>query len=115
MHHIEYTRNRVSSAVLLFYWLFVIIVQSVKLRTRLLNHDYETQLTQFILFCIYSGLSVVIFCLENVSKPKGQYILLEENDSPEEMSNIFSRLTFGWMTPLMRLGYQKPLTMDDLW
>ncbi|CAO3692121.1 unnamed protein product [Rhizopus stolonifer] len=115
LHHIEYTRNRVSSAILLFYWLFVIMVQSVKLRTRLLNHDYETQLTQFILFGIYSGLSAVIFCLENVSKPKGQYILLEENDSPEEMSNIFSRLTFGWMTPLMRLGYQKPLTMDDLW
>lgn len=36
-------------------------------------------------------------------------------DSPEEKTNIFGRLVFSWMTPLMRLGYQKPLTMDDLW
>ncbi|RCH98429.1 ATP-binding cassette, sub-C (CFTR MRP), member 9, partial [Rhizopus stolonifer] len=36
-------------------------------------------------------------------------------DSPEEKTNIFGRLTFNWMTPLMRLGYQKPLSMEDLW
>ncbi|KAG1554327.1 hypothetical protein G6F51_000001 [Rhizopus arrhizus] len=115
LHHIEYTRNRVSSAVLLFYWLFVILVNGTKLRTQILSHVYETQSVPFILFGIYSGLSLVIFVLENIPKPKSQYILLEENDSPEEMANIFSRLTFSWMTPLMRLGYQKPLIMDDLW
>ncbi|KAG1269716.1 hypothetical protein G6F68_000016 [Rhizopus microsporus] len=74
-----------------------------------------TVIMTFILFGIYAALSVIIFVLENVPKPVGQYILLEEHDSPEEKSNIFSRLTFSWMTPLMRLGYQKPLTMDDLW
>ncbi|KAI9249020.1 multi drug resistance-associated protein MRP [Sporodiniella umbellata] len=115
LHHVEYTRNRISSGVLLFYWLFVIMVQSVKVRTQLLSHAYQTDLTQFILFGMYSSLSIVIFVLENIPKPKSQYILLEDKYSPEEMSNIFSRLTFGWMTPMMRLGYQKPLTMDDLW
>lgn len=38
-----------------------------------------------------------------------------QSDSPEEKTNIFGRLVFDWMTPLMRLGYKKTLTMDDLW
>ena len=36
-------------------------------------------------------------------------------ECPEANANIFGRLTFSWMTPLMRLGYREPLIMDDLW
>ncbi|KAG2236972.1 hypothetical protein INT48_002041 [Thamnidium elegans] len=117
LHHLEYTRNRVSSAVLLFFWLFVLIVDGVKLRTRIMNHEYETSAIQFALFALSYALSFVIFGLENKDRPKTQYIMLDEDelDSPEEKTNIFGRLTFSWMTPLMRLGYQKPLVMDDLW
>ncbi|KAI8877119.1 multi drug resistance-associated protein MRP [Backusella circina FSU 941] len=58
-----------------------------------------------------------MFVLECMGRPKGQYILLEEDEyaSPEEKANVFSRLTFQWLTPLMQLGYRKPLVMDDLW
>ncbi|KAI7889943.1 multi drug resistance-associated protein MRP [Mucor mucedo] len=117
LHHIEYTRNRVSSATLLFFWLFVLAADGVKLRTRIMNHDYDTNAIQFALFSLSYALSLVIFALENKDRPKSQYIMLEEDehDSPEEKTNIFGRLTFSWMTPLMRLGYQKPLAMDDLW
>ncbi|CEP11799.1 hypothetical protein [Parasitella parasitica] len=117
LHHIEYNRNRVSSAVLLFYWLFVIIVDGIKLRTKIMNDAPYTDGTQFGLFVANYVLAVIIFGLENMQRPKTQYIMLEEDglDSPEDKTNIFGRLTFGWMTPLMRLGYQKPLTMDDLW
>ncbi|XP_046853046.1 multidrug resistance-associated protein 1-like isoform X2 [Xenia sp. Carnegie-2017] len=34
---------------------------------------------------------------------------------PEESANIFSRITFWWMTGLVRLGYSKPLVTKDLW
>ncbi|KAF1798871.1 P-loop containing nucleoside triphosphate hydrolase protein [Mucor lusitanicus] len=117
LHHIEYNRNRVSSAVLLFYWLFVIIADGIKLRTKILNDAPYTDGTQFALFATNYALAVIIFGLENMQRPKTQYIMLEDDelDSPEEKTNIFGRLTFSWMTPLMRLGYQKPLTMDDLW
>ncbi|KAA1064375.1 hypothetical protein PGTUg99_021106 [Puccinia graminis f. sp. tritici] len=30
-------------------------------------------------------------------------------------ANVFSRLTFGWMTPMMKLGKSQYLTEDDLW
>ncbi|KAI9023065.1 multi drug resistance-associated protein MRP [Phycomyces nitens] len=117
LHQLEYTRNRIPSAVLLFYWLFVQFADAVKLRTLLLLKMQETDPTQFGIFVTISGLSLFMFILENIKRPKSQYIMLEddEHECPELNSSIFGRLTFDWMTPLMRLGYQKPLVMDDLW
>jgi hypothetical protein len=40
---------------------------------------------------------------------------LIQMDCPEATANIFSTLTFSWMTPLMKLGYKQPLLMEDLW
>ncbi|KAI7871902.1 multi drug resistance-associated protein MRP [Spinellus fusiger] len=112
--YLESMRNKIPSGVLLFYWLFVIIVNSVKLRTLFLTCYLSTE---FILFSVYYALCFVIFVLENIHRPKSQYVMLEENEneSPEANTSIFGRLTFHWMTPLMRLGYKKPLVTEDLW
>jgi ATP-binding cassette subfamily C (CFTR/MRP) protein 1 len=80
LHHIEYTRNRVSSAILLFYWLFILVVDGIKLRTRIMNEDYNANSTQFVFFASSYGLSFIIFVLENMDKPKSQYIMLEEDE-----------------------------------
>lgn len=34
---------------------------------------------------------------------------------PEATANIFSRLTFDWITPLLSLGYARPLVTTDLY
>lgn len=34
---------------------------------------------------------------------------------PERKASIFTFLLFGWMSPLMKLGYQRPLTDKDIW
>ncbi|CAN1227639.1 ABC transporter C family member 2 [Linum grandiflorum] len=34
---------------------------------------------------------------------------------PERHVNIFSNIIFSWMSPLMRLGYKRPLTEKDIW
>jgi ATP-binding cassette subfamily C (CFTR/MRP) protein 1 len=39
----------------------------------------------------------------------------DEKECPSEYSNIFSLLSFGWLTPLMKRGYKTYLTEDDLW
>ncbi|KAF3450335.1 hypothetical protein FNV43_RR06415 [Rhamnella rubrinervis] len=41
--------------------------------------------------------------------PGGEYI------SPERHANLFSRITFSWMNPLMKLGYRRPITEKDVW
>ncbi|XP_060179357.1 ABC transporter C family member 2-like [Lycium barbarum] len=38
-----------------------------------------------------------------------------EQICPERHANIFSRITFSWMNPLMQLGYKRPLTEKDVW
>uniref|UniRef100_A0A1J3HY96 ABC-type xenobiotic transporter n=1 Tax=Noccaea caerulescens TaxID=107243 RepID=A0A1J3HY96_NOCCA len=38
-----------------------------------------------------------------------------ENICPERHASIFSRIYFGWITPLMQLGYRKPITEKDVW
>ncbi|GAA6005323.1 hypothetical protein JCM10207_002938 [Rhodosporidiobolus poonsookiae] len=36
-------------------------------------------------------------------------------ECPVVRANIFQRLTFSWMTPMMKTGYAKFLTEEDLW
>jgi hypothetical protein len=38
-----------------------------------------------------------------------------DKECPENTANIFSRLAFWWMGPMMTLGAQKYLKEDDLW
>ncbi|XP_028799317.1 ABC transporter C family member 2 [Neltuma alba] len=38
-----------------------------------------------------------------------------EQICPERHSNIFSKITFAWMNPILNLGYQRPLTEKDVW
>ncbi|KAH7305252.1 ABC multidrug transporter-like protein [Stachybotrys elegans] len=39
----------------------------------------------------------------------------ERQPSPEQEAGFFSLLTFQWMAPLMQLGYQRPLELNDIW
>ncbi|KAF7840257.1 ABC transporter C family member 2-like [Senna tora] len=41
--------------------------------------------------------------------PRGEQIC------PERHANIISKITFAWMNPIMKLGYQRPLTEKDVW
>lgn len=42
----------------------------------------------------------------------GEY---EQQSCPRLRANIFSRLTFSWLTPMVKLGKRKFLTEEDLW
>ncbi|KAI9671553.1 MAG: hypothetical protein M1817_003605 [Caeruleum heppii] len=39
----------------------------------------------------------------------------ERQLSPEHGASFWSRLTFQWMSPLMRVGYQRSLEVNDIW
>jgi ABC-type multidrug transport system fused ATPase/permease subunit len=112
LHHFEHFYSPVSSSFLLLFWLLEIVVTGLELRSRW----FGSLFTVMLLGLKLCG-SVTVFSLELIPKPPSLYTTLgsEENVSPEETSNIFSRLTFSWMTSLMRLGYTKVLDMDDLW
>lgn len=56
------------------------------------------------------------FSLVNMNKPAPPVPpMMNERISPLETANIFSKMTYSWITPLMALGYQRPLAKEDLW
>ena len=118
IHHYEHERSTVPSGVLLFYWPFYIVVNGVKLHSLAIRENLGKNNILFILLAICEGIAVVVFLLEYmIPKAQSEYQALEDNEQkcPMDDSDIFSILTFGWMTPLMKAGYKKFLTEDDLW
>ncbi|WOG86165.1 hypothetical protein DCAR_0205366 [Daucus carota subsp. sativus] len=52
---------------------------------------------------------------ESFDDTKYEALLGGEHVCPEREANMFSRLFFGWMTPLMQQGYRRPITEKDVW
>lgn len=119
LQHVEHTRLRHANGVVLFYWLFLIIVWSVKLRSLISQKIYDTYLPYFVTYCVGFGLSILEFGVEWLWPRKAtSYEAISDADGeecPAEYATVFSRLAFSWLTPLMRKGYQVFLTEDDLW
>lgn len=117
IQYIEHFRSRNPNGVVLFYWLFLIIASAVKLRSLISQQVQRDHVAYFAVYCVGFGLAVVEFVLECwIPKKLSAYDALgDEYECPYEYANIFSVLTFGWMTPMMRFGYKHFLTQDDLW
>ncbi|TPX31400.1 hypothetical protein SmJEL517_g05244 [Synchytrium microbalum] len=115
--HMEHLRSRLSSSALLFYWLLVLIFNGVKINTYIQTDIVDTDPVLFGLIIAITFEALIVFGVENMSKPYTYYMSLDENVNvtPEETANIFSRLTFHWMDGLMKAGAKKDLEMDDLW
>ncbi|KAF9112024.1 hypothetical protein BGX27_004109 [Mortierella sp. AM989] len=124
---VENKKNYLSSNVLLVYWLLLIITSAIKLRTITMGCPVEilnafgkpSKHQQQLIVGLLSGkiiVALLVFSLECFHRDAG--IQLGEDNyekCPEDEANIFSIATFHWVTGLMRKGYSKPLTMDDLW
>jgi ATP-binding cassette, subfamily C (CFTR/MRP), member 1 len=117
VQYYEHSRSRNPNGIALFYWVFFILAHGVKLRSLVARETFKDRLPFFVVFCVNLGLGIIEFVLEYfVPKKQSVYDALgAEDECPMEYADIFSVLTFGWMTPLMRFGYKNFLTADDLW
>ncbi|KAK3940375.1 hypothetical protein QBC46DRAFT_127013 [Diplogelasinospora grovesii] len=114
---LEHSRLRNANGVVLFYWLFLLIAFSVKLRSLISQKLYAENQPYFITYCVGFGLAVAEFFFEWLWPKKNSTYeaLVEEEECPVEYATVFSLLTFSWMTPMMKYGYSHFLTEDDLW
>ncbi len=114
---VEHCRLRNANGVVLFYWLFLLIVLAVKLRSLVSQQIYASNPAYFITYTMGAGLALVEFLVEWLwPRSQASYdALIDEEECPAEYATIFSRLTFSWITPLMKHGYKQYLTEDDLW
>ncbi|SCU90191.1 LADA_0F02432g1_1 [Lachancea dasiensis] len=124
LHLIEYNRSNVSNGVVIFYWFFEAffgLCRVVNLQIRLTYEgtmpvaDSVFKLTVFQCFA-----SFLILGLESLfTKPSlgrnefSKYTNRRKN--PYDSANIFSRISFSWMTQMMKTGYDKFLTENDLY
>lgn len=117
VQYYEHWRSRQPNGVVLFYWVFFILAYAVKLRSLVTRKAYQNQLPYFVTVNIGLGLAIFELVLEYlVPKKKSAYDALgDEDECPYNYADIFSVLTFSWMTPLMKYGYKNYLTQDDLW
>ncbi|KAJ1853661.1 hypothetical protein LPJ73_002600 [Coemansia sp. RSA 2703] len=121
----EQTSNPIPSTPLLLFWLTVILLSALRLRTAIAIGMIVGEQTVVTTIGVYIAASLATFVLELQSKEEAFYspTLTSASDSdnaamtrpPEEYVNIFSRLTFSWMTPLVNTGYKRPLEMADIW
>jgi ABC-type multidrug transport system fused ATPase/permease subunit len=116
IQYLEHTRLRYASGVVLFYWLFFLVAFGIKLRSLISQHIYEKEVPYFVTFCLGFALAGLEFVLESFM-PKNASILdaIIDDESPSKSANVFSCLTFSWMSPMMKHGYEQYLTEDDLW
>jgi ATP-binding cassette, subfamily C (CFTR/MRP), member 1 len=64
----------------LFYWLLAIASQGIKLHTLVSLKVYQQDVFGFVLYTISLALSVIVFILENIPRPKSEYMLLDEDE-----------------------------------
>ncbi|KAK3825331.1 MAG: ATP-binding cassette transporter 1 [Benniella sp.] len=119
---VENKKSYLASDVLLLFWLFSFAIATVRFRTLVSNCPGGTSQILPDASLIERGfvgtrlaLFLIVFVLESIRRDTR--IQLDEGDHkcPEEDANIFSIISFHWVTGLMRKGYSKVLTMDDLW
>ena len=112
--HFEHVKSKSSSSILLIFWLIEIIQLGILFRSSILNNLPQKNAFLFTFNIQYLLISILLFILENLKKV-GEYSEIQENVSPEDEFNIFGKISFYWMDSLMKLGYKKVLTMNDLW
>lgn len=117
VQYLEHWRSRQPNGVVLFYWLLLLIAYGVKLRSLISQQSFSGRMPYFVTYCVSFGLALVEFTLEYlVPKKQSAYDALGDQDEcPIEYADIFSILTFSWMTPMMKYGYREFLTQDDMW
>lgn len=117
LHYVEHFRSLIPTGTLLFYWLFQILLGLLKVY-HLAESINNIASPAFILNVLICFNSAFIFLFEwAIPKTSTSYQYLFNTNlekSPLESADIFSRITFSWMTPLMKRGYETYLTADDL-
>ncbi len=112
LHYLDYIYNQITSSNLLMYWLFSTIFSLLKVSHLTIRKDFDHYFIVSLFTAINSVLILLLTWLP--SKPTLGYNALADDVSPFDVANIFSILTFSWMTPLMKKGHEQYLTEEDL-
>lgn len=110
LSYIENYKSYVAQSPLLIYWTGSFVVGLL----RIVNvSSREKGPLELFLVSSFTVNSLLILLIELNFTPKMK-IDPTRKFNVYDFSNLFSRLSFTWMTPLMQLGHQKFLVQNDL-
>ncbi|KAG0053496.1 hypothetical protein BGZ83_000977 [Gryganskiella cystojenkinii] len=122
LHYFEHFNMFHPSSTLLIFWLFTTLFSIFPTRAWIQDSPDHLHDPKALLKLLFSIVSFFVFALENVPKANQKFLtrpnapsVVQANPSPEPWSNFFTRVTFFWLLPLLRLGKKKTLKMDDIW
>ncbi|KAK4858272.1 hypothetical protein QYF36_013686 [Acer negundo] len=113
--------------------IYVLVGEAVMLNLILPMSEYYSRSLLYLFISNVVGqvlFGILLFAYIPTLDPYPGYVLMQaesldnveyealpggEHICPERQSSIFSRIYFGWITPLMQLGYRKPITEKDVW
>ena len=114
--YINHERSRRSSSVLLLFW--PAYIAGILIWAHSLYSEYFLyQPVVFALRCAvgtFGFLSFILECLGPELDSKHEDGVTAELENPLLTANIYSRWSFGWMTPLMKKVVTRYITEDDL-
>lgn len=113
LHYLEQFKSIKANGVLLFFWLSQVMFNMGRVLALNLRSDlHETTALVSILVTVNA---VFVLALELYFPPQPiNSAYKNEALSPYDRANVFSRISFNWMAPLMRKGYYQYLTDKDL-
>ncbi|KAJ6635067.1 Multidrug resistance-associated protein 1, partial [Pseudolycoriella hygida] len=111
-----------TSGLLFLFWLTLVVFAIPQLRSEIQNNGSENLTKwakfQFIHYIIYFVLilkMLLMNCLADKEPRTSTFVVTKVNKpSPEQRSSFLSQILFEWFTPIMRMGYRRPLTEDDI-
>jgi ATP-binding cassette subfamily C (CFTR/MRP) protein 1 len=109
--YLTHERSRTSSSILLLFWPAYTVAFLIRARTLFSTLNSPELLPVLIPKCAVVVLGLASFGLECLGP---EHIDPFGHENPIVTANIFSRWTFGWMTPLMKKGATEYITEDDL-
>lgn len=111
---VEHTRAPRPSMLLMGYLLLTLLLDAAQSRTLYLSSAVSTELAYSNVFTAAVAVKAVLLLLE--SQHKSKWVDWDRKEhSPEETSGIFSLSVFLWLNRLFLAGYQKFLSIDDLY
>ncbi|RYP06754.1 hypothetical protein DL764_002951 [Monosporascus ibericus] len=111
---VDHSRSPRPSVLLNSYLFLTLLLDAAQARTLFLSSGDKPELTYSSIFSAAIALKVGILLLE--AQRKSRWVSWDEKEhSPEETSGIFSLGVFFWLNKLFLDGYQKILTMKDLY
>ncbi|KAF3069773.1 Multidrug resistance-associated protein 1 [Daldinia childiae] len=111
---VDHSKSPRPSVLLNSYLFLTLLLDAAQARTLFLVSEDKPELTYSSIFCAAMALKVGILVLE--AQRKSKWVCWDEKEhSPEQTSGIFSLGVYFWLNRIFMEGYNKILTINDLY